>query len=241
MATLLTIAQRAARYTGFGDSQLSFIVGNPDVFAEKLYQIVDASGRRLSRVHDWTVLLVMDNTVTTVASTSEYAMPSDFDRLVRDANWDQTNNWKMRGAITTQEWRYRKDSVDVTNQLRKVFRKTGSSIEIHPTPDTSGETLTVPYISANWCQDSGSTGQSSWQADDDTPIIDEELLELDVRWRLLNGRAPYFEEKEEFERVLRERIAADLMYGKQTLGYPRPYDPSLQAYYNLPESSFPDS
>lgn len=235
MATLLSIAQNAARRAGFGTTQLSTVVGNQDEFAQQVLGLMNASGRRIMRAHDWSFLINVDNTVTTVDGTPSYSITSDgdFDRIVSGAEWDQSNNWRMRGSLSTQEWRFRKDAIVPTNQIRKVYQIRGSTVYIDPTPSAT-ETLSFPYVRNTWCESSGGTGQSEWLADTDVAVIDEELLELDVLWRLLNGRRPYFEEKEEFERALMQRIADDNAFGPMRLDDP----PSRLHLPNIPESGF---
>jgi len=80
---------------------------------------------------------------------------------------------------------------------------------LDPTP-ASGVSMVYEYVSKNWCQSSGGSGQTAWAADTDTGILDEYLIELDTLWRVLNrmGMA-YAEEKEEAEQQIELALAGD--------------------------------
>jgi len=73
----------------------------------------------------------------------------------------------------------------------------------------------------NFSQSSGGTVQTAWGADTDTGILDEPLLELDLRWRYLKSRGlDYIEDKNEFELELAQMMARDGGKRILTIGVP---------------------
>ena len=143
--------------------------------------------------------------VTTAASTASYALPSDYDRYINDAAWDSTNYWEMRGSLSPEAWQFRQNAIVAVTTFRKTFRvkydtsNTANRIYIHPTP-TAVESLVVEYVSSQWCESSGGTGQTAWTADTDTGVLDETLLELDLSWRFKKALGvEYADDKQEFE------------------------------------------
>ena len=103
---------------------------------------------------------------------------------------------------------------------------------IEPTP-ASIEEMSFEYVSKNYCEDAGGVGQSVWQADTDVGVLDEELFELGLIWRLLNRMGlPYAEEKAEYERVMATAEAQILPKKVSTNG-------NIPGPVNIPDANFP--
>ncbi|MCG8435495.1 MAG: hypothetical protein MJA83_15850 [Gammaproteobacteria bacterium] len=179
--TLLKICQNVAEESGF--AKPSTIVSNTDKVAVRLFRAANRAGRVLAKLN-WTVLQD-EHTFSTVASTAAYALPSDFARFNGEAQWNRTNKDRVFGPTSPEDWQAIKSGF-VTSTIDDRFRvKVDSGTRkffIDPTP-SAVETIAYEYISNNWCQSSGETGQDDWAADADTGRIDEELLELETLWR----------------------------------------------------------
>lgn len=218
--TLLSICQQIAREVG--DDEPSSIVGNSDQIAKRLLAVMQTAGRvlasgrievegRFIKNHDWSALR-KEFTFNTVASTSSYlistAIGSDFNRLLPDTIWDRTNNWQVR-VYSPEEWQLAKGYSIVSAQARISMIKRGLYLLLDPTP-SDAYSIYGEYISKNWCQTSGGTGQTAWAADTDTGVVDEDLLMLEGKWRYLNriGEA-YAEEKLDAERAVFSAANAD--------------------------------
>lgn len=209
--TLLSICQQAARAVPLAAP--SIIVGNTNETASLLLACAQDEGNALSRRYNW-LSLVKEHTFSTVASTEDYSLPSDFSRLENQTLWDRNNYESIRGPLSSQQWQEYKSSVlATTNTVWKRFRIRDVSgtvkFSIHPTPDAA-ETMVFEYVSDNWCETSGGSGQSAWAADTDVGVLDEYLLGLGIKWRLLNRLGMIFdEEREEYEREVIKAIARD--------------------------------
>jgi hypothetical protein len=106
---------------------------------------------------------------------------------------------------------------------------------VDPTPTVTGDTLVFEYVSLNWCQQSDGTAQSAWTADINTGILDENLLEMDLKWRFTKAKGlEYAEDKREFELELAQALARD--GGAAVLNMGEVSDLWLTA--NLPETGF---
>jgi hypothetical protein len=157
-------------------------------------------------------------------SRTDYDLPSDFDRDIDGTFWDRTNYWQMRGALSPQDWQAYRSSLfsQATIQRRWRFRNsdwlsssTGTPstnvLSIDPQPLSAGANLVFEYVSNGWCANA-STGarQSQWLADTDYGVLDEYLLGLSVKWRLLRRRGlSYSEELDEYEREVDKAVARD--------------------------------
>lgn len=227
--TLLTIAQTALRE--IGDFTVpSTIANNTDPTAVQLLALANRTGRTLANDFRWQVLLTT-HSFTTVASTADYALPSDFGRFANLTFWDETNDTRMWGPVSTSEWQYLQSSgLGGAAQFDKAFRIAGSRFYIYPTP-SSTDTIAFQYYSKNWI-----SGKSAFSTDADAALIDEDLITLGLKWRYLQAKGDAFEnEKMEYFERLESLQAADgardaIRFGVSMVG----------ADYsgNLPETGF---
>ena len=210
MATLLEICQQAAQEAALYVP--SSIVGNPDDTAVRLLAVAQAEGKTLARRYNWTVLQV-EHTFTTVNGTASYDLPSDFRQIIDETVWNRSQFWDVRGGLTPQEWQEWKSSFLGGSTYRNRYRLKPllgtDKFYIDPTPDAA-EDYVFEYISNNWCQSSGGTGQAAWAADTDTPRIDAYLLERGVIWRMLRALGmDYQSERQDYENEVVKAYARD--------------------------------
>lgn len=193
--TLLTICQSVAR--DIGELAPASIINNEDKFAAQLLALANRAGKYVAGCYDWTILQ-RENTFTVTSGTAEYALPDDFDHFLGETAWDRTAYWEMRGPLSPQEWQRVKSGLAQTSALRKRWRvkRSGSSIAstffLDPTPSNSTDSLVYEYVSSGWCKKASDNSlQTAWALDSDLGVISENLIELDLRWRILErlGRA----------------------------------------------------
>jgi len=230
--SLLTIVQNAANEIGF--TAPSSVVGSTDETAVRMLRSANRAGKILSK-KDWPEL-VKEHTFTTVASTAQYALPTDFRAPVLQTAWNRTLSEEMF-PISSRQWQAEK-SGNVTVALNNRFRFFGTAntaigklFTIHPTP-SAAEDMVYEYYSENWVI-SGGTEYDTWQADSDTTVFDEDLVELAVIWRFLKSLGqPYQEEKTEYDHQLSIAMA-----GSQSLDIVRT-DGHFETLQNIPETGF---
>lgn len=179
-------------------------------------------------------------------SQSDYALPSDFRWPIDNTFWDRSRFWSMRGPQSPQQWQLYKSSVigRATIQRRYRFRSivvTGTGVvqylSIDPSPLDNGSALVFEYMSNAWCQSSSGTPQTTWQADTDIGILDETLLRLGTRWRVLRRLGmSYSEELDEYEREVARAMAHD--GGAAILNMTPDWGLSLLSPAQLPETGY---
>ena len=183
--SLLTICQNASDELEILEP--TSVIGNPNSEVQKLLRLANKVGYRLMKVFNWQVL-TKETTYTSVATEEQTSfLAADFDRFCPETMWDRTDQYLISGPITGTEWQGLKATTYSDTEHRK-FRYRGGSVYIIPTM-SAGKTIAYEYISKNWCQDSSLTGQSVWAADDDTGILDEELITKGVVWEYLNAES----------------------------------------------------
>jgi len=194
--SLLTICQAAADETGL--KKPSTIIGNTDQTAVRLLRFAIRTGRDLVK-QDFPYLF-KEHTDVTIASTVSYTLPTDFDHFTPFTQWNRTTSRRMF-AIDPNFWQELQSGI-VTTSINDRFRIRGKDRDflLSPTP-SAVETFSFEYVSKNYCQSAASAELSVWTADTDTGILDEELFELGIIWRILNRIGlPYAEEKAEYQR-----------------------------------------
>ncbi len=173
---------------------------------------------------------------------SDYALPSDFQRPIDNTFWDRTRYWAMRGPMDPQQWQLYKSSVigNASIQRRYRFRQISGTqvLSIDPVPFDNGSQLVFEYVSNAWCKNAVTGAlQSSWLLDTDLGIIDEYLIQLGLRWRILRrGGFSYSEELDEYTREVDKAISQD--GGAKILNMTPAENLTLIGPWNIPETGF---
>lgn len=145
---------------------------------------------------------------------SDYPLPATFERVIDNTVWDRSRYWQMRGPQSPQQWQLYKSSIISQASIQRRFRFRNISgtmvFSIDPVPTDNGSPLVFEYVSNGWCQSDTGVAQNSWQADTDTGILQEYLLMLGTRWRVLRRLGfSYSEELDEYEKELSKAKASD--------------------------------
>lgn len=220
--TLLTISQNISK-----DAKTevpSTIIDNTQEVAKQIFQAVRLATFYLLENWDWQVLQ-SENDFNSVVSTKSYDFPSDFNRLIPDTFFNNTNNREVFLVRNPKEWRLL--NLTTGSQAKEYFRIRNNQTTLYPTP-TAINSYTYEYISKNIILDTdGTTTKSSWVADTDTARIDEDLVELEARWRFLRTRGKEYEEAMLEAREMFNSITAEdggrgtiYPYTKMYYGYP---------------------
>jgi hypothetical protein len=175
--TLLSIVRNASDRLGL--TRPSGVIASTDQQVLTLLGLAQEEGMDLLKRHTWQALQT-EYTFPTVNGTASYALPSAFDALIKDTVFNRTRRRRMYGDLTPEQWQETQSSL--VTMVNPAFRIRGSLFYISPTP-TAAETIAYEYLSKNWCQSSGGTGQAAWAADTDTGVLDEELMTLGLKWR----------------------------------------------------------
>lgn len=212
MTTLLETAETVADEIGL--SRPTKLIGAVDDGGRRFLGAAKTAGIALMRAHDWPVLM-NQHTFATVASTESYALPSDFDRLVNNTQWNRSENEINRGNISPQEWAWRKGAVTVSSVHDTVFHiradQGARKIFLDPIP-SAADTVAFAYLSNQWARSAGSVAQATWQADTDTTILDDDLFRLGMLWRVKRAFGlPYLDERDEYEVEVEKAWGRDLV------------------------------
>lgn len=184
--SLLTIAQDASDEIGISRPATAFANTSPEV--QKLVRLSNKVGYRLMRLVPWQILR-KEHTFTSLAAETQIAditaTLTDFDRIIPETFWNRTDILLQSGVTGPTEWQGFKANAYTNTQVPKYIIR-GNALLITPTL-TSGKSMAFEYVSQNWCQSSGGTGQAKWAADTDTGVLNEELLTLGLIYAFLDA------------------------------------------------------
>ena len=178
--SLLTLVQRAFKRVGL--TAPTAAVSSTDENVIRMIELANEEGEELASRADWQAL-TREATHTTLAAESQGLMTaiagSDFNYIKNDTFWNRTKDRRWY-PVSDVDWQTMK-ATNITGPV-EYFRIRGGYLLAIPTP-TAGETLAFEWVSKNWCESSGGTGQSAWAADSDVGRLDESLMLMGLVWR----------------------------------------------------------
>ena len=167
---------------------------------------------------------------------TNYAMPSDYQRIVNKTQYNKSNRWSVIGPKDAQEWQWLKASY-VTTGPRMRFRIIGNKFVVWPAP-SAVVTLGFEYQSGSWVlANDGVTYKTKATADTDTFLFPDRLL-------VLGTKLKYFEIKGFDTTALNADFARELLKfkaqdaGADTLSLAPKYPNILLTQNNLPDTGF---
>lgn len=204
--SLLTIIQGACDRLNL--VRPSAVVSNTtDENVRKLFGLAQQEGKELAGRGTWQRLTSEKTFITIAAETQTTAVPTDFDWYIPDTMFNRTRSRPFGEPLSPDDWQLAKATV--VAYLNPSFRFRGNAILIMPAP-SAGDTCAYEYISKNWCQSNASVGQSSWAADTDTALLDEELHIQGLCWRWKSAlKLDYAEEFATYERNVNQATDRD--------------------------------
>lgn len=110
-----------------------------------------------------------------------YVLPQDYDHMIVQTQWDRGFRWQLLGPLNPQEWQVLKSGISPTGPRRR-FRLISNQFYVDPIPYDTNQ-LVFEYYSYNWCQSSQGIGQTKWQTDTDTYLLDDDTFILGMIWR----------------------------------------------------------
>jgi len=130
---------------------------------------------------DWQLLTEEQTFVTDGTesySFSDIITDDDYERPVTETEWDRSNERKIQ-IVTAAEWQWLKSGVISTVGIWRWARVRGNLLIM--TPDNSGDTLVLEYISSFYAQDAAGVKKATFTLDNDDSRFSENLMELGLK------------------------------------------------------------
>jgi hypothetical protein len=156
--------------------------------------------------------------VSMTFAKQDYAMPTDFDRMISDTNWDRTNHWRNLGTKTSQEWQWLQGGI-ISVGPRERYRIYNNRLRIFQAL-TSIYTFAFEYVSNYWVMSTSATAgdKGAYTVDSDTAVFPDDLMLAGLKFYFLKAKKlDYAIELGEFTRALSYTKAQDVPVPAQSL------------------------
>jgi hypothetical protein len=200
--TVLTALQSAAKRLLSRSPATIFSTTNK--FEIELQEAANETVKDVIGRHDWRKL-TKTATITGDGVLTEHALPSDYDRMAKDAKvYDTTSRWTLCPVPNPDLW--------LRLQLDDVYASPGHWImlggKIHVLPVIEN-TKTVKFQYQSNAPVTGGA-KTVFDADADTFDLDERLITLGAIWRWrAQKRLEYAEDLANYETALAQEVGAD--------------------------------
>jgi len=176
--TLLQIVKDAC--SDVGQPRPSVVASSTLETPIRMLRLLNKSGRTLINEIAFNELMTV-RTFTAVAAQLQVEPPSDYQRLTpKAALWDVSLKRPAVGPISADNWLNL--ITNTTTGGDKYWALIGGKFNIYPAPSVTNE-FSYSYQSKNWVLSSAAAPKDEFTIDDDTPVIDDELLVLELIWR----------------------------------------------------------
>lgn len=202
--TALAIVQDAA--TKLSLAQPTVLFGSTDRTAIELREALVESADKILHAHDWSFLKTI-STHTGDGSATEFALPSDYLRMPKDAQVWSTKWQEPLTHITPEDWlNLDVRAYDVVTGTWTIY---GGNVVYKPAL-AADESAKFWYISNKVCANTGGTAKAQFTADDDTFRLDDRVLELALVWLWRSQKGlDYSEDMQSAEIALSRAIERD--------------------------------
>lgn len=205
MAILAALQSAAIRI--MGQRPVAFFVGSGTLEAE-LCDLVNEVAQDIAKYQDWQALIRV-GTITGDGTTTAFALPSDYDRMLQNAALQDLDAW-FWGYHAYQDinaFLYA-EAADF-NAYPGGWMIYGDRLRLSPVP-AAAQTATFPYITKNWAVDTSTATKEAFTADTDSFALPERLLTLGLVWRWReNKKLDATGDQEAFVKALDEYAVKD--------------------------------
>jgi hypothetical protein len=174
----------------------------------ELKVLANTCGSYIAKDYEWQALKVLA-TITGDGTDTTFALPSDYDRMLKDTRlWSDRYISHLTHIVSTDKWL----ELDIRqfSFVIGAWMLAGNEVNIKPAP-ASGELVKYYYMSSKWAQATGG-GSTKTAFDTDTDVfrLSEELLKLCLIWKWkAMKKLPYAQEQQDYEDAKEKLIAAD--------------------------------
>jgi hypothetical protein len=149
--------------------------------------------------------------VSMTFAKQDYDVPSDYDRMISDTNWDRTDHWRNLGTKSSQDWQFLQGGI-ISIGPRERYRIYNGKFRIFQAL-TTVYNFSFEYVSNYWvCAAGSATGsKSAYTLDTDSSVFPDDLMLAGLKFYFLKAKKlDYGIELGEFTRALSYNKAQDV-------------------------------
>ncbi len=206
--TCLSIVQSVCKKLAIGVPTV--VVGSTDPQIIQLLELLNEEGQSQAEGTNWQAL-TLETSFTTVATEIQGTLATicpGLKFIINDTIWNRDLRRPVFGPLGPQLWQQQKAMF--MQGPWSQYRIVGNNIKFVPVP-AAGQSCYFEYVSKNWCTDStGATTYSSFNADADVGLLDEQILAMGLIWRWKMAKGLEFDgDFQKYQGRLTNAIARD--------------------------------
>ena len=203
--------QNAVSTTGTITANSKIITNIPSTASLQVGNVITGTGQtpyaEILTIDSSTQVTLNAPVTTSTASVSmtfakqDYDLPSGYDRMISDTNWDRTDHWRNIGTKSSQDWQFLQGGI-ISIGPRERYRIYNGKFRIF-------QALTTVY---NFSFEGSSEGtKAQFTADTDTCVFPDDLMMAGLKFYFLKAKKlDYGIELGEFTRALSYNKAQDV-------------------------------
>jgi hypothetical protein len=220
--------QNAVSTTGDITANSKVITNIPDTSGLQVGNVVTGTGQtpyaEILTIDSTTQVTLNAPVTTSTASVSmtfakqDYDLPSGYDRMISDTNWDRTDHWRNLGTKSSQDWQFLQGGI-ISIGPRERYRIYNNKFRIFQAL-TTVYNFSFEYVSNWWVCATGSDQgtKSAFTADTDTCVFPDDLMLAGLKFYFLKAKKlDYSIELGEFMRTLSYCKAQDVPVSAMSL------------------------
>ena len=213
--------QNAVSTTGTITANSKIITNIPSTASLQVGNVITGTGQtpyaEILTIDSSTQVTLNAPVTTSTASVSmtfakqDYDLPSGYDRMISDTNWDRTDHWRNIGTKSSQDWQFLQGGI-ISIGPRERYRIYNGKFRIFQAL-TTVYNFSFEYVSNYWvCATGSSEGtKKEFTADSDTCVFPDDLMMAGLKFYFLKAKKlDYGIELGEFTRALSYNKAQDV-------------------------------
>jgi hypothetical protein len=213
--------QNAVSTTGNITANSKIITNIPSTSGLQVGNVITGTGQtpyaEILTIDSSTQVTLNAPVTTSTASVSmtfakqDYDLPSGYDRMISDTNWDRTDHWRNLGTKSSQDWQFLQGGI-ISIGPRERYRIYNGKFRIFQAL-TTVYNFSFEYVSNYWvCATGSSEGtKAEFTADTDTCVFPDDLMMAGLKFYFLKAKKlDYGIELGEFTRALSYNKAQDV-------------------------------
>jgi hypothetical protein len=211
----------ATSTTGTITAGSSVITAIPTTAALQVGNVITGTGQapyaEILTIDSGTQVTLNSPVTTSTASVSmtfakqDYPLPSGYDRMISDTNWDRTDHWRNLGTKSSQDWQFLQGGI-ISIGPRERYRIYNNKFRIFQAL-TTVYNFSFEYVSNYWvcATGSGEGTKAAFTLDTDTSVFPDDLMMAGLKFYFLKAKKlDYGIELGEFTRALSYNKAQDV-------------------------------
>jgi hypothetical protein len=211
----------ATSTTGTITAGSSVITAIPSTAALQVGNVITGTGQapyaEILTIDSGTQVTLNSPVTTSTASVSmtfakqDYPLPSGYDRMISDTNWDRTDHWRNLGTKSSQDWQFLQGGI-ISIGPRERYRIYNNKFRIFQAL-TTVYNFSFEYVSNYWvcATGSGEGTKAAFTLDTDTSVFPDDLMMAGLKFYFLKAKKlDYGIELGEFTRALSYNKAQDV-------------------------------